>query len=135
VAAPPPDIDAAFPGKYLSLTTFKRDGTGVATPVWFVVDGGRLLVRTGRESLKVRRLRRNPAVTVAPCTATGRRRGDAVPAEAEVLPDAELERLERLIDRKYRLDNLLLLPPYRALMRLRGIDVGRDDVAVAVTPS
>jgi hypothetical protein len=37
-------LDARFHGKYLSITSFKRDGTGVATPVWFVVDGERLEV-------------------------------------------------------------------------------------------
>jgi len=46
-------LDARFPGKYLSLTSFKRDGIGVATPVWFVIDDGRLLVKTGRKSFKV----------------------------------------------------------------------------------
>ena len=39
-----------FTGKYLSLTTFKRDGTGVATPVWFVAEAGTILVVTGAES-------------------------------------------------------------------------------------
>jgi hypothetical protein len=39
---------AAFPGKYLSVTSYKRDGTGVATPVWFVADGERLLARKYR---------------------------------------------------------------------------------------
>jgi PPOX class probable F420-dependent enzyme len=63
--APPP----AFPGKYLSLTSFRRDGTGVATPVWFVEAGGRLLVETDAGSYKVRRIRRDPQVTIAPCTA------------------------------------------------------------------
>ena len=42
----PPASPPTFPGKYLSLTSFRRDGTGVATPVWFVEDGGRLLVET-----------------------------------------------------------------------------------------
>ena len=74
----PPDrrpTPPAVPGKYLSLTSFRRDGTGVATPVWFVEAGGRLLVETDAASYKVRRIRRNPQVTIAPCTATGRRRG------------------------------------------------------------
>ena len=46
-------LDARFTGRYLSLTSFKRDGIGVATPVWFVIDDGRLLVKTGRKSFKV----------------------------------------------------------------------------------
>ena len=46
----PPASTPAFPGKYLSLTSFRRDGTGVATPVWFVETGGRLLVETDAAS-------------------------------------------------------------------------------------
>jgi hypothetical protein len=49
----PPDrlpTPPAVPGKYLSLTSFRRDGTGVATPVWFVETGGRLLVETDAAS-------------------------------------------------------------------------------------
>jgi hypothetical protein len=51
-----------FPGKYISVTTYKRDGTGVATPVWFVQEGDRLLFRTGVASGKARRIRGNPAL-------------------------------------------------------------------------
>jgi len=92
----------AFPGKYLSVTSFKRDGTGAATPVWFVQERGRLLVETDANSYKVKRIRRNPSVTIAPCTATGRLRGDPVAARAELLPDAEIGRVERLMAGKYR---------------------------------
>jgi predicted pyridoxine 5'-phosphate oxidase superfamily flavin-nucleotide-binding protein len=54
------DLGALFPGRYLSVTSFKRDGTGVATPVWFVSDGRRLLALTDRQSGKVRRIRHDP---------------------------------------------------------------------------
>jgi len=43
VQRPAADLDACFPGRFLSVTSFKRDGTGVATPVWCVSDGTRLL--------------------------------------------------------------------------------------------
>lgn len=66
------ELKARFPGKYLSVTSFKRDGTPVATPVWFVVDDGRLLIYTDPESFKAKRIRRNPSVRIAPCNATGR---------------------------------------------------------------
>src|SRR5512133_3291623 len=106
----------AFPGKYLSLTSFRRDGTGVATPVWFVETDGRLLVETDAASYKVRRIRRDPRVTIAVCRATGRLRGIPVPAWAELLPDTEVARVERLMARKYRVD-LLFIKPFRALQR------------------
>jgi uncharacterized protein len=110
----PDGTPAAVPGKYLSLTSFRRDGTGVATPVWFVEADGRLLVETDAGSYKVRRIRRDPRVTVAPCTATGRLRGTPVSAWAELLPDAEVARVDRLMGRKYRVD-LLFIKPFRRL--------------------
>jgi len=128
-------LDARFTGRYLSLTSFKRDGTGVATPVWFVIDDGRLLVKTGRESFKVKRIRTNPAVMIAPCSASGRLRGEPVPAQAEVLPPGQPDPVERLMARKYRIDRVLILPIYRALQRVRGAPAGGAEVVVAITPS
>jgi uncharacterized protein len=108
-----------FSGKYLSITSFKRNGVGVATPVWFVQEGGWLLVQTEADSGKVKRIRRNPHVMIAPCTATGRLLTDPVPARAELLPAAEVARVERLLARKYRID-LLVIKPIRSLQaRLR----------------
>lgn len=128
-------LQARFPGKYLSVTSFKHDGTGVATPVWFVIDDGRLLVKTDRESLKVRRIRRNPGVMVAPCSASGRVHGEPVPAQAELLPDSEIDRVDRLMARKYRIDRILILPVYRLVQRLRGAHGGAGEVVIAITPA
>ena len=50
VQRPAADLEALFPGRYLSVTSFKRDGTGVATPVWFVSDGS-AAVRADRPAL------------------------------------------------------------------------------------
>jgi uncharacterized protein len=129
------DLDARFPGKYLSLTSFKRDGSAVATALWFVVDDGRVFVNTDAQSFKAKRIRRNPAVTIAPCTASGRLRGESIPAQAELLPASELERVEQLIGRKYRIDRILVLPIYRAVQRLRGVRAGNAEVAIAITPT
>ncbi len=106
-------------GKYLSLTSYRRDGTPVATPVWFVTENGRLLVSTDAGSYKVKRIRRNPVVAIAACTASGRLRGDAVEARAEILPDSEGAHVDELMKRKYRIDRILVLPLYRAVQRLR----------------
>lgn len=110
----------AMPGKYLSVTSYRRDGSAVATPVWFVEDRGRLLVTTGADSYKARRIRRNPAVMVAPCNARGALRGEPIPARAEFLPESEHARVDDLMGRKYRVDRVLVLPIYRLAMRLRG---------------
>jgi hypothetical protein len=124
----------AFLGKYLSITSFRRDGTGKATPVWFVQEDGRLLVETDAGSYKVRRIRRNPRVVVAPCGPSGRLRGEPVTATAELLPDVETGRVERLMARKYRVD-LIFIKPIRSLQA--ALHPGRPrgkPVILAITP-
>ena len=107
----PPAVAApVFRGRYLSITSYKRDGQGVATPVWFVQRDGRLLVQTDAASGKVKRIRRNPQVRVAICTASGRLRGEQVPAVAEILPDQETGVVEQLIAGKYRFDMIIFRP-------------------------
>ena len=110
----------AWNGKYVSVTSFKRDGTGVATPVWFVAENGHLLVETDAASFKAGRIQRNPEVTVALCGASGRLHGEPVTARAEFLPESERLRVERLLARKYRVDRIVVLPIYRAAQRLLG---------------
>ena len=70
------------------------------------------------------------------CDARGRLRGEAVEAEARVLPDSERERVERLLAQKYRIDRFTVLPLYRLVMRLRGrgARTHEDPVAIAITP-
>lgn len=125
-----------FNGKYLSLTSFKRDGTGVATPVWFVADNGHLLVETDASSYKVKRILRNPQVRIAVCDARGRLRGETVDGEARILPDSERARVERLLARKYRIDRFTVYPLYRLVMWLRGRGSRTHEppVAIAITP-
>ena len=108
---------AAIPGKYLSITSYRRDGSGVSTPVWFATEGDRLLVMTDSRSGKVKRIRRNPYVTIAPCSAKGKPKAKGMPAHAKILPASEVERSKRLIERKYRSD-LLFVRPVRAIQRL-----------------
>ena len=106
----PATATPVFGGRYLSITSYKRDGRGVATPVWFVQRDGRLLVETDAASGKVKRIRGNPQVRVAACTASGRLRGEQVPAVAEILPDSGIGTVERLIADKYRFDMIIFRP-------------------------
>ncbi|MFF3425475.1 PPOX class F420-dependent oxidoreductase [Streptomyces sp. NPDC002602] len=90
-------------GKYVSLTTFRKDGTPVATPVWAVVDGGELYVWTRSDSWKVKRIRNSGRVTVSPCDVRGRveEGAPALPGEARLLDEAGLKRVRGLMMRKY----------------------------------
>lgn len=127
---------AHFEGKYLSLTSFKRDGTAVATPVWFVGDNGHLLVETDADSYKVKRIRRDAHVRIASCDARGRLRGEPVDADARILPDEERPHVERLLVEKYRIDRYTIYPLYRLAMRLRrrGSRTHEPPVALEITP-
>ncbi|MGY2067604.1 PPOX class F420-dependent oxidoreductase [Blastococcus sp. SYSU DS0619] len=74
--------------EYVSLTTFRRSGVAVPTPVWAAPDGESLVVWTRADSGKVKRLRHTARVTVAPCDVRGRVRGPAVDGIAEFVPEA-----------------------------------------------
>src|SRR5215468_275915 len=125
-----------FKGKYLSLTTFKRDGTGVATPVWFAAEAGKILVITGADSHKARRIHQNPAVAVAECTASGRLRSSAVPARAHILPCHQAPRARQLMARKYWLDKIVILPAYRAVQTIRhGRRHQTESVVLIIAPA
>ena len=122
-------------GRYLSITSYKRDGRGVATPVWFVLRDGRLLVETDAASGKVKRVRRNPRLRAAVCTAGGRLRGEQVPAVAEILPDSEIGAVERLIADKYRFD-MIIFRPLRFIQARLHLGRPRTEPAIlGITPS
>jgi len=124
-----------FRGRYLSITSYMRDGRGVATPVWFVMRDGRLLVKTDAASGKVKRIRRNPQVRVAVCTASGRPLGERVPAVAEILPHSEISTVERLIADKYRLEMIIFRPLRFVQARLHLGRARTEPVILGITPS
>src|SRR3982074_1041551 len=100
----------AFAGhKYLNLETFKKSGEGVKTPVWFAPDPSvrldsreaNLYVDTLGVSEKVKRIRNNPRVRIAPSTVSGKLLGDWVEARAEIVTGAEAESGTQLLNKKY----------------------------------
>jgi uncharacterized protein len=134
VQRPAADLEALFPGRYLSVTSYKRDATGVATPVWFVSDGRRLFALTDLHSAKVRRMRRNSHVLVASCRADGKLRSEPVPARVDVLTaNPELERVQRLLMERYKLSYRIVMLIYRLGRRLRGERSVADGAALAIT--
>ena len=88
---------------YVSLTTFRRTGVPVPTPVWAAPDGDTLVVWTRADAGKVKRLRHTTRVTVAPCDVRGRTEGPAVDAVAEFVPAAEQEEALAALRRAYGL--------------------------------
>lgn len=96
---------------FVSLTTFKRNGEGVSTPMWIGRDGAELFVWTPADSWKVKRVRNNPRVRLAPSSRFGKVREGVSPVEgtAQVAIDAEtVDRLQAEIRRKYGLEYYLV---------------------------
>ncbi|GAA1504190.1 PPOX class F420-dependent oxidoreductase [Dactylosporangium maewongense] len=94
---------------YIAVTTFRRDGTAVSTPVWVAPDGDALVIWTVADSGKVKRIRRDGAVTVAPCTVRGVPTGEAVPGHATILGADGGRTARELIKRKYGLRGRLFV--------------------------
>ncbi|MEW9532424.1 PPOX class F420-dependent oxidoreductase [Microbispora sp. NPDC049125] len=88
---------------YVSVATFRRDGTPVATPIWVVEDGDALVIWTPSDAGKVKRIRNNPKVTVTPCDVRGHLRGEPVEGRAEIRSDEYTDRIRRLLIKKYGL--------------------------------
>ncbi len=101
---------AAFTGqKYLNLETFKKSGEGVKTPVWFAADpaatldssDAKLYLYTIGVSGKVKRVRNNPRVKIAPCDMRGRALGEWTEARAEIVTGEDAARGMQLLNKKY----------------------------------
>jgi len=99
---------AQFEGqKYISLETFKKNGQGVPTPVWFVLHDDRLYAYSDADSWKVKRIRNNPRVRVAVCNMRGTLRGPWLDATASLIEGEERRTADQLLDRKYLLKAIL----------------------------
>ena len=97
-------LDTLAAAKNIRLTTFKKDGTAVPTPVWLVRDRDHLLVITSLTTGKAKRLRHTARVLVAPCDSRGRVKAGVtdVEATAELLTDpAEVARVNDLVKGRY----------------------------------
>jgi uncharacterized protein len=97
------DLSAFARRKYALLTTFRRDGTPVPTPVWFGVADGRLYVRSEAEVGKVKRIRNDPHVRVAPATFRGKPVGPTTEGLARILPSDEESGAEAALVANYGL--------------------------------
>ena len=88
---------------YVLLTTFKRDGTPVPTPVWVVRHGDELRVWTAPNAGKVKRIRRSAKVQIAPCGMRGKPYGASVDAIATLLPPSAADQVLDALVQKYGL--------------------------------
>lgn len=121
--------------KYLNLETFKKSGEGVKTPVWFAAEpsakldsnDAKLYVYTIGASGKVKRIRNNGSVKIAPCNMRGDIQGEWVPARAEIVTGADAEQGMRLLNKKYL--------PWKQLLDFFAMFRKRERTVFVIRPS
>lgn len=122
-------------GKYLNLETFKKNGDGVRTPVWFAAEpsaslasnAAKLYVYTVDNTGKVKRIRNNGRVRIAPSDMRGNVRGDWIDARAEVVTSQEAAHGMQLLNKKYW--------PVKQILGFFALFSRSDRVVIAITPS
>jgi uncharacterized protein len=112
--------------KYCLVTTYKRSGEPVPTPLWFGLADGKAYFRTYADAVKLKRIRNNPEVLIGPCDPRGKPKGETIEASARILPDEEQEKAERAVQSNYGLIRRI----YKASFSGRV-----EDAYVEVTPA
>ena len=111
--------------QYLNIETFRKNGVGVRTPVWFGQEDETLYVITMAGSGKVKRIRNNGRVNITPCKMNGTPTGTWIPGNAREITEPEIAmRVNRLLDKKYGL--------MKKLFRLGSSHQGRQDIILEI---
>ena len=105
--------------KTVLLTTYKRDGTAVETPVSIAFDGERAFFRSYDKAWKTKRLRRNPQVQLAPSTVLGKPTGQVIQARATLLEGEQARVAAKALARRHRVLQAAFVPAYHRIMRYR----------------
>jgi PPOX class probable F420-dependent enzyme len=121
--------------KYISLETFKKNGEGVKTPVWFAADpasdlagdGARLYIYTIGNTGKVKRVRNNGHVKIVPCTIKGDPLGDWADANAEIMTGESASRAMKLLNKKYF--------PWKQILGFFALFSRRERIVMAIRPA
>jgi PPOX class probable F420-dependent enzyme len=91
--------------KYINVETYRKNGQGVRTPVWFVEsdndDNSILYIRTSNDTGKYKRIRNNPSVQIAPCDMRGSVKGKWVKGEARIASEDEKMKAFKMLEKKY----------------------------------
>lgn len=94
-------VEQLLQARYIALTTFRRNGRAVTTPVWVAAQDSKLYVYTGRATGKLKRIRHNQTVQVAPSNAIGQTQSSFRSAQARILSGSEAQQAELLLQQKY----------------------------------
>lgn len=116
-------------GKYVLVTSYRKSGTPVPSPVWVVEDGDALGVWTPTDSWKVKRIRNRADVLIGPCDLRGNPTGEQIPATAEICDPETTARYRKLLARKYGVVGRLTLLGSKLRRGTRGT------VGIRITPT
>lgn len=93
---------AEFAGeKYVNVASYRKNGSAVYTPMWFAEDDGVLYVYSLAGAGKVKRIRNNPRIKIAPCDVRGKTKGAWVEALAQIVDASKAEYGHKLLNKKY----------------------------------
>jgi len=127
------DLDRLGAEKYLLLTTYRKDGRAVPTPVWAAREGDRLLVWSAMDTGKVKRIRRDGAIEVAACDRRGAPHGEAVRGQARLLPAGDAPHALSVVGRKYGLLGRVLV--YASRLRRGQTGVAAIEITLEPQPA
>jgi uncharacterized protein len=116
----PTSLERLGAEKYVLITSYRKNGTAVATPVWVVRDGDTLGVWTPAGSGKVKRIRAREDILIGPCDLRGNPTGSQVPAVAGTVDEETLARYRRFLAAKYGIVGRLSLLGSRLRRGLKG---------------
>ncbi len=88
-------------GSHISIKTFRKNGEGAATPVWFLEDKDKIYICTGGATYKVKRIRNNPEVQIAASDGSGNLKGDFFEGKARILAKDDVDPIYALFRKKY----------------------------------
>ena len=94
-------LDQFLDQKYINLETYKKDGTSVRTPVWFVIDNDLIYVITRDSTGKVKRLGNNQDVQIVSCSFKGEPKNEWIKGKAEMITGEEADEIIKLRKKKY----------------------------------
>ncbi|MCW1970846.1 MAG: PPOX class F420-dependent oxidoreductase [Anaerolineae bacterium] len=110
--------------KFTLLTTYRKNGQAMPTPVWFAQEGDKLFVVTQHDAGKIKRIGNNPQVMVAPCTSSGKVLGDQAQGKARILDAASGKYADEVLNRKYGWQKAI----FGLLWKVRGTSVAYVEI-------
>jgi PPOX class probable F420-dependent enzyme len=127
-------LQTLYNAEYVNLTTFRKNGTPVATPVWGAPHNGTIYVETSAEFGKVKRIKYTPRVTLTPCTFRGQATGRTIEGKARIVTDvSEIYIAKGALHRKYGIKRQVIYF-IMELIRLVRRETESQDAFIAIEP-